>query len=356
MSDATAMTVIPEPMAVRGVPQELYDKQQLFKADLEAAIPQLEAALPKGVRAQALASMALTMVLDNPKLLDCEPLSLTRSVYKVASLNLRIGETCDIVPTKKRGKDIAECWIRVRGVVELAIRARAIQWAKYILICDVDDWSFENDELLHKPRGTVKLDCSNVTHVSAMVILPSGIKVWEQPWPVERILAHRDKYAKNLGNPDSPWNRDPGPMWGKTVLKSLLRFAPMSPELRAAINEGDGEVRGSWEAVPMDDPTAALKAGAALLSMGDGDDEPAEITMTLADAEAMTLPGGDKAWGGKGGQMLGTLKDALLSSVVKWIDGDAERGSKFAALKVACEIILGARQDAAESAGFEDAA
>ncbi len=355
-----AVSVVPEPMAVRGVSQELYDRQLLFKADLERAIPQLEAALPKGVRAQALASMALTMVLDNPKLLDCEPLSLTRSVYKVAALNLRIGETCDIVPTKKRGKDIAECWIRVRGVFELAIRARAIQWAKYILICDGDEWSYMNDELRHTPRCTVKADCSNVTHVSAMVILPSGIKVWEQPWPAERIIAHRDKYAKNVASAESPWNRDPGPMWGKTVLKSLLRFAPMSPELRAAISEGDGESQRSWQSDAPDDPTAALKSGAGLLALGEGDGgESGTESMTLDEAEAMTLPGksGDtKVWGGKGGMCLRDLKDGLLSSVIVWVNKDAERATKYANLAVAADCILSARADDAETADAKEAA
>lgn len=260
---------IPEPMAVRGISQQTHDLATAFRDDLEAAMPQLLAVLPKGVKAEAMASMALTCALDNPALLKCEPLSLVRATLKMATLGLRPGETCDIVPTKKSKRDLAECWVRVRGIVDLAVRAKAIQYAKTVPVVDGDDWSFEDDVLRHRPRHAPKADGSNVTHMAAMIILPSGIKVWEL-WAKERIIEHRDRYAKNLeyeGRPNksSPWIKDPLPMWGKTVLKSLLRYARLSPEVASAINEGDDLGDGAFAVVGADDPTLALRGAAGAL-------------------------------------------------------------------------------------------
>jgi hypothetical protein len=236
------------------------------------------------------------------------------------------------------------------------MRAKAIQWAKYILICDGDEWSFKDETLTHDAKGTPALDCSNVAFVSAMVILPSGVRVYEQPWSRERILAHRNKYAKGLQNPGSPWNKDPQAMWGKVALKSLMRFAPLSPELREAFNEGDGgEVFGGFE-LGAGDPTAALRAGASVLALGAGETAASDdaAPVTLADAEAFTLPGGPKAWGGKGGSAFGALSTRGLQRFIKWVDDDAEKGVKFAHHRIAAEMVLADKGDAAASAELGD--
>lgn len=350
MSDATAMTVhrVPMPVSVQGVSDDLYTKLEAFREDLEFNLPNIMAVLPKGVKAEGLASTALAACIDNTALLDCSALSLFRGVYKAATLNLRLGETCDLVPIK--GK--VECWVRVKGVVDLAKRSGAIQWAKegYVCVGDVFEYEERGDgtHFRHVPSGTPKPDGSNVTHIYARVVLPSGLPIFEV-WTIERCREHKKRFVKSV-KPGSAWADHELAMMAKSVVKAALRFAPLSAEVRGAIAAGD-EVDGTFEV--LDNPTNALALNAGALDALDAMDPPA---MTLAEAEAMILPGGDRAWGGKGGQALGALKDSLLSSVVKWIDGDAERGSKFAALKVACEIIVAARADAAESAGFEDAA
>lgn len=347
MSDGTAV-MIPEPMAVAGVSQQVYDKQVAFRAQLTEAMPQLMAVVPKGVRAQALASAALTAALDNPQLLECEPLSMVRAVYKVAALGLRIGETADLVPTKKGSRQLAECWVRVKGTVELAIRSGAVQFVREGFVVEGDD--FEHEEradgthFRHRSHGTPALDASNVTHVYAIVTLRSGARVYEV-WTRERVLAHKAKYAKNTRD-TSPWNTHPLGMWAKCVVRAALRFAPLSPEVREAISEGDAPLPEEQ------DPTAALQAGAGLLALGAGDD----TAMTLADAEVMILPGREGAWGGKAGLPLGEIKTSLLTRVRDWVQGDPERQQKFSALEAACDIIIAAREDDEISGEIAEAA
>lgn len=356
MSETTVVALVPEPIAVTGISQAQYDRQAAFRDDLERNLPQILAVLPKGVRAEALAAASMTAALDNPKLLDCSPVSMMRAVLKMATLGLRIGETCDLVPIGSK----VECWVRVKGVVDLAVRAGAIRWAREGFVCEGDH--FEHEErgegthFVHRAHATPKADGSNLTHVYAIVVLKDGTRVFEV-WSIDRVLEHKKRHAKDT-KPGSVWDKHPLPMMAKSVVKAALRFAPLSPDVRGVMAAGDDIGDGTFEVVS--DPSRALAsmAGAmdALALLDDGTDTPAPEPMTLADAEAMTLPGNDKAWGGHGGKRLAECKDSLLTSVVAWIGKDAERAAKFAALAVACEIVMAARQDDDASAEMGAAA
>lgn len=340
MSEATMAVTIPEPASVRGMSQELYDKQLALRETLTASIPQVLAALPKGVRAEALYQATMTTALDQPALMDCHPLSILRSVVKVASLGLRLGETADLVPIG--GK--AEAWVRVKGVVELAIRAKAIRWAKEGFVCEGDTFEHEEREtgthFRHAARATPKLDASNVIKVYAIITLMDGTRVFEV-WDVDRILAHKAKFVKN-NKADSVWNRTPLNAYAKTVVKAALRFAPLSPELRNAISAGDDVGDGSLEVVsPTVDPTEALKAAEGAMALLDAGATEALPTMTLADAEAIVVKG----------KTLGSMSDGHVASLRDW----AAKNDK-AKLVTACDIVIAAREDAQQSDELEDAA
>lgn len=360
---STELEVIPQPVLLPGVTQATLEKQEAFRAQLTENLPQLAAVLPRGVRASAMASAAMTAALDNPALLDCSPLSMFRSVLKMATLGLRIGETCDIVPIM--GK--AECWVRVRGVVELATRSGAIKFAREGYVSIGDEFEHEETEtgtkFRHRVVNSPALDASNLTHVYAIITLATGERIYEV-WKLDRVLAHRDKHAKDK-SPKGVWARHPLPMMAKTVLKAALRFAPLSPEVRGAIGTGD-EIEASFEIVG--DPTAALNGAAGAfdaldaleagtvpaLAAGPVADHRREDLepLTLAAAEAMLLPGDSSAWGGRGGQPLANLNVVKLNAVRKWIAGDEQRRDRYSRVNAACEIILDARADAEESAAL----
>jgi len=344
VSESTALT-IPAPVSLPGIRQDQYDRQEAFRQQLEANLPQIMAALPKGVRAEVMTSVAMTAALDNPALLDCTPLSMFRSVLKMASLGLRHGETCDLVPIK--GK--AECWVRVRGIVELAMRAGSIKWAKEGFVCEGDTFEFEEraegTHFRHVPLGTPKHDGSNVTHIYALVTLPNGSRVFEV-WTKDRVLAHKAKNVRNIKQ-DSPWNTHPLAMMAKTVIKQALRFASLSPELRTAIAAGDDVGEGTFEVMPTaGDPTKALAAVSGSLDQLERmdtaiieDDEPTR--MTLDQALAYTV----------NGKRLAELTDAQLAAVL-----DSARAKGNAARQLAAEIVIGARADAEATDELAEAA
>lgn len=335
MSESTAMTVA-APVSVGGMTQEAYDRQEGFRQDLERNLPQILAVLPKGVRAEVMTSTAMTAALDNPKLLDCSPLSLFRAVLKAATLGLRIGETCDLVPIGAK----AECWVRVRGVVDLAVRAGAIRWAREGYVCEGDE--FEHEEraegthFRHKAISTPESDGSNVTHVYAMVVLRDGTRIFEV-WTMARCQEHKRRFAKDT-KPGSVWDKHPLPMYAKSVVKAALRFAPLSPEVKGAMAAGD-EVEGTFEVIS--DPSRALASASSALDAlalmdGDGGHEDASTapTMTLAVAEQMQVRG----------KALKDIKTPRVAEIASWAEGEGN-----AKLAMACEIVLADREDKASS-------
>lgn len=352
----TAVAVLPEPLSVSGISQSQFDRQSAFREDLERNMPQILAVLPAGVRGEALAAASMTAALDNPKLLDCSPVSMMRAVLKMATLGLRIGETCDLIPvdSQKHGKRV-ECWVRVKGVVELAVRAGAIRWAREGYVCTGDQ--FEHDErdtgthFVHRANTAPASDGSNLTHVYAIIVLKDGTRVFEV-WPIARVLEHKRRFAKDT-KPGSVWDKHPLPMMAKSVVKSALRFAPLSPEMRQALSAGDESIPdGSMETV--DDPTQALALASGALDAlagmdfdDDADDEPEVLPpLTLESARAMILPGKPEAFGGRGGQPLANLSHKKLAAVFKW----ASPKEEFARLAAACDILLAQPEPAAEGA------
>jgi recombination protein RecT len=327
----TSVAVIPEPVSLPGMRQDQYDKQAAFREQLESNLPAIMATLPKGVRAEVMTAVAMTAALDNPKLLDCSPLSMFRSVLKMASLGLRHGETCDLVPIGNK----AECWVRVRGVVELAQRSGAIQWAKEGFVVDGDVFEFEErsegTHFRHVPSGTPKADGSNVTHVYAILTLPSKVRIYEV-WTKDRVMEHKAKHAKDT-SAGSVWAKHPLPMMAKTVVKAALRFASLSPEMRTAIAAGDEIPEAEMLPLDITNPQHALAAVSGSLEALDRMDgaiitEPA--TMTLADAEAVTVKG----------KTLASMSETHLAKVRDWaVTNGNER------LTLACDLVIGDRAD-----------
>lgn len=346
---ASTALVLPEPMSVSGVSEEHYKLLGEFRDDMERNLPLIMASMPTGVRAETLVATALLAAQDNIDLLKCEPSSLLRAVLKTAVLGLAIGRTCDIVPTKKGALKLAECWIRVKGVADLAMRAGAIRWVKPGFVCEGDPFTYRETEsgtkFEHDPIGTPLHNASNITHVYARVYLPDRQLITEV-WPLARVFAHRDKYAKGLDNSNSPWKTQLLGMCAKTVVGAALKYARLSAELSAAINEGS-EVEGSYEVV--NDPTAALQAAnKALNALSAGPDKDGVVSdpsdgLTLETARMVRLPGNAQNFDGHGGQTLAECGDYIVTFCT-WVEEKATRRKKYAREYAAAQMVFGSPQ------------
>lgn len=345
---------VPAPIALRGVKQDDFALMEKFQTDLAEAMPTIRALLPpEGPTPEALAAMCMNAVAVNVDLLKCTPVSLVRSIIKLATLNLRLGDTADIVSTKDRRRNIevAECRPRIKGIVELAHRARAIRWADAEVACEGD--VFENEErdggthFYHKKLVDPKIDGSNVTYFYAKIDPPTGSRIYKV-MTRKQVEAHRDKYAKGLDNPNSTWRTQFIAMGKKTVIGQGLSFSPRATALMRAVTAGDiGD--GTFEVIGngASDPLAALNAAAPALAAlgagasadGDGTVEDATDGLTLAEARAMLLPFKAEAFGNHGGKPLVECA-TILPALVEWIDKDEKRADKYARLDAAAIMVM----------------
>lgn len=187
-------------------------------------------AVPKTVTPERMARIAMTAVTKNPKLGLCSPSSFFGSLLTAAQLGLEVntplGQAYLIPYNSKRG---LECQFQLgyQGVIDLAYRTGQFRRIKAVVVHAKDDFTYSyglNAVLTHVPKGV-----DNPTHVYALYELLNGGIDFEV-WTWDQVIAHAKRYSKSYSKADSGWQTAPEEMAKKTVLKSLLKYAPKSVE------------------------------------------------------------------------------------------------------------------------------
>lgn len=198
-------------------------------------------ALPRVMTVERFTRIALTAVNINPKLGDCTPKSFMAALMTAAQLGLEpntpLGQAYLIPYENNRLNLRTNKWEKVlevqfqigyKGLIELAHRSGQFQVIQAHEVHANDKFVYElgmNPVLLHVPalenRGDVIL-------YYAMYRLANGGYGMEVMSKSD-VAAHRAKYSKTSSS-KTPWNTDFDAMAKKTVLKQLLKYAPISVE------------------------------------------------------------------------------------------------------------------------------
>lgn len=142
-------------------------------------------------------------------------------------------------------------------------------------------------------------------------------------------------------------------MYGK-FRKAMLRSRVITAGLKSLGWEGGVGNYDPSEAIAFSSPNGNRTAAAS--SAAAADDDVVDEAMTIGTALAMPLPGGPKAWNGKGGTPLGQLDAKMIPAIRKWIankideagqKGEDAPGTHYRLLN-ACDLILEMRQAAVE--------
>lgn len=104
-------------------PEQKLTLRTLFDHDRAREI--IQPVLPKGVTYEEVYAETAHAVANNPKLLQCLPMSLLRAVGRAAQTGLVIGETVHLVPFKdrKRGVWLCQKITDYKGEIELIVRS-----------------------------------------------------------------------------------------------------------------------------------------------------------------------------------------------------------------------------------------
>lgn len=198
----------------------------------------LEASAASLIDPQRLRVVVLAAFSRNPSLWECDPVTIARSVVEAAQLGLEptgaIGGA-HLVPFRnnKTGKKEAQLIIDYRGYVQLARRSGEVSkvWAR--IVRERDEFGVEagtDDRLTHRPYLGIE-DPGNITHVYAVIAYRDGSQQFD--WDTRAWVDTIRKRSK--ASDSGPWVTDYAEMAKKSILRRLMKTAPLAVEARRAI-------------------------------------------------------------------------------------------------------------------------
>lgn len=208
---------------------------------------QLSLALPRHMTPDRFARIALTALQRTPKLQDCTQTSLFKCLLDLSAAGLEPdGRRAYLIPYGQ------ECTLILSymGMIELVRRSGDVASIRSELVCENDEFSWENGKVSHKvdwrkPRGEMQA-------VYAEAVLKSG-ETQTATLTKDEVDAIR---KRSRSGSSGPWVTDYGEMAKKTSLRRLCKLLPLSSEIAEHIDK-DNDVVLERDVTPV--PQAALK-------------------------------------------------------------------------------------------------
>lgn len=208
---------------------------------------QIAKALPKVLEPERFTRIIITAINSNPQLKTCTSESFLGAMMQAAQLGLEpntpLGKAY-LIPYRNGWKGVTECQFQVgyKGLLDLAYRTGEYKDIYAHTVHEGDVFEYElglEPKLVHKPamvgRG------KPIAYYAVYHLTNGGYGMTVMSY--DDVMQHRNKYspASKKGK-SSPWDTDFDSMAKKTVLKQLLKYAPLTTELAEA-NAADGGVK-----------------------------------------------------------------------------------------------------------------
>ena len=206
------------------------NKPMQIKDYIKSYEKEIAKALPSVISAERFARIATTAVTQNPNLAACTPQSFIGAMLTAASLGLEVNSPLGHAYLIPYGQN-CQFQLGYRGMIELAYRSGDIKSIEAHVVYANDEFDFEfglDPKLKHKPAKKDRGDAVWVYAVYHTKDDGYGFEVMS----VEDINRHRAKYSKAK---NSPWDTEWESMAKKTVLKRVLKFAPLKTEFMRAV-------------------------------------------------------------------------------------------------------------------------
>ena len=213
-------------------------KPTTIKGWIVAYKDQIAKALPSVITPERFTRIALTAVSSNPQLAKCTPMSFLGAMMQAAQLGLEpntpLGQAY-LIPYRNKGTLEAQFQIGYKGLIDMAYRSGEITDISAHEVYENDVFEYEfglHPQLIHKPalknRGQVILYYA-VFHTKSGGY---GFEVMS----VEDINEYKNKFSQSANSKYSPWTTNFDAMAKKTVLKRVLKYAPIKTDFVRAVS------------------------------------------------------------------------------------------------------------------------
>lgn len=220
-------------MATRTVTNAVAERQNTLANLIERQKHEIARALPRHLDPDRLARIATTVMRQTPQLGQADPASFLGALMTCAQLGLEPGPLghAYLVPFRNNKTNTVEVTFipGYRGLVDLARRSGKVASVQARVVYTGDTFSYEfglQPHLHHRPCGQL----GDVTHVYAVIRYHDNALDFDVMTRAEVDAIRARSKAAGSG----PWVTDYPEMAKKTVLKRLLKTAPMSVEYQQA--------------------------------------------------------------------------------------------------------------------------
>ena len=207
---------------------------QMYIKSMEGEIKK---ALPSVITPERFTRMTLSAISTNPKLAQCTPASFLGAMMSAAQLGLEpntpLGQAY-LIPYKNRGVDEVQFQLGYKGLIDLAYRSGEVELVQAHIVYENDEFVCEyglEPKLVHKPADS---DRGEAVKVYAMFKTKSGGYGFEV-MSMDDVRRHAEKYSQAYKSGFSPWKTNFEEMAKKTVLKKVLKYAPLKSDFVKAV-------------------------------------------------------------------------------------------------------------------------
>ena len=187
-------------------------------------------ALPSVLTPERFTRITLSALSTNAKLAETTPQSFLGAMMTAAQLGLEpntpLGQAY-LIPYRNHG--VLECQFQLgyKGLIDLAYRSGEVSTIQANVVYENDEFEYElglEPKLRHVPA---KSDRGDPVFFYAVFRTKDGGYGFDV-MSVDDVRAHAKKYSKAFGN--GPWQTNFEEMAKKTVLKRVLKYAPLKTD------------------------------------------------------------------------------------------------------------------------------
>lgn len=214
-------------------------KNYSVKQYVQAYKNEIAKALPSVMTPERFTRIALSAISNNPKLAECNPTSFIGAMMQAAQLGLEPNTSLGQAYLIPYGNDV-QFQLGYKGLIDLAYRSGEVKTIIAQIVYENDEFDFEyglNPKLYHKPAKSNRGKAEWVYAVFKLVNGGEGFEVMS----IEDVIKHGKKYSKSFNR--GPWQDNPEEMYKKTLIKRVLKYAPLKSDFVKAVQSDDQVVK-----------------------------------------------------------------------------------------------------------------
>ena len=211
-------------------------KPKTMRQYIQSMQGEIAKALPSVITPERFTRITLSALSTTPKLAECSPKSFLGAMMTAAQLgvepNTPLGQAY-LIPYRNKGNLECQFQLGYKGLIDLAYRSGEVKTIQAHTVHENDEFDYElglEPKLHHVPA---KKDRGAPAYFYAVFHTKDGGYGFEV-MSYEDVEAHARKYSKAYNN--GPWQTNFEEMAKKTVLKRVLKYAPMKTDFVRALS------------------------------------------------------------------------------------------------------------------------